>query len=54
MPPTPREAAMVEFDSLMDDLSDEAVARLDETCCRFEGDLQAGRRPRPGRPRRWP
>jgi WD40 repeat protein/tRNA A-37 threonylcarbamoyl transferase component Bud32 len=36
---------MIESSSPLDDLSDEAVTRLDEACCRFEEDWQAGRRP---------
>src|SRR5215813_4675068 len=36
---------MNEPSSLLERLSEEAVWRLEETCCRFEEDWQAGRRP---------
>jgi WD40 repeat protein/serine/threonine protein kinase len=39
---------MSDLSALLDDLSDEAVQRLDEACCRFEEDWRAGRRPRLG------
>jgi hypothetical protein len=37
---------MNEPSSLLERLSEEAVWRLEEACCRFEGAYQAGRRPR--------
>src|SRR5215831_5805711 len=37
---------MSELSALLRGLSEEAVCRLEEACCRFEQDWQAGRRPR--------
>ena len=37
---------MNELSSLLNDLSEEAVWRLEEVCCRFEQSWRAGPRPR--------